>query len=127
MDQSPPAIARLIALTGLDAIGAYLVWLSLGETRRELGQNGWKVVLPSARLTLVQILIGVIDLGFCAMAMYLLMPSQHGIDFISLAVVFVLVTMLGLSRHVPVRLGVFGAAMIVALYACVMELALANF
>jgi len=28
--------------------------------------NGWKVVLPSARLTLVQILIGVIDLGFCA-------------------------------------------------------------
>src|SRR5437016_12459717 len=56
MDQLPSAINRLIALTGLAAIGAYLVWLTLGENRRELGQNGWKVVLPSARPTLVQLL-----------------------------------------------------------------------
>src|SRR2546430_4785080 len=86
VDPLPSAIIRLIALTGLAAIGAYLVWLTLGENRRELGQNGWKVVLPSARLTLVQILIGVVDLGFCAMAMYLLMPAQPGIEFIALAV-----------------------------------------
>src|SRR5947199_9122320 len=115
MDQSPPAIARLIALTGLDAIGAYLVWLSLGETRRELGQNGWKVVLPSARLTLLQVLIGVVDLGFCSTAMYLLMPAQPGIDFISLAVVFILATLLGFASHAPGSLGVFDAAMLVAL------------
>src|SRR5947199_5349335 len=115
MDQSPPAIARLIALTGLDAIGAYLVWLSLGETRRELGQNGWKVVLPSARLTLLQILIGVVDLGFCALAMYLLMPGQPPIDFLSLSVVFILATLLGFASHAPGSLGVFDAAMLVAL------------
>jgi hypothetical protein len=71
--------------------------------------------LPSARLTLVQILIGVVDLGFCAMAMYLLMPSQPGIDFISLAVVFVLATLLGFASHAPGSLGVFDAAMLVAL------------
>src|SRR6478672_11790350 len=76
MDQLPPAINRLIAIGGLLAIGAYLAWLTLGDNRRELGQNGWKVVLPSARLTLLQVLIGVVDLGFCAMAMYLLMPAQ---------------------------------------------------
>src|SRR5882672_6165972 len=61
MDQLPPAINRLIALGALGAIVAYFVWLTLGENRRELGQNGWKVVLPSARLTLLQILIGVVD------------------------------------------------------------------
>ena len=76
MDLLPPAINRLIAIGCLAGIAAYFVWLVMGKNRRELGQNGWKVVLPSARLTLLQVLIGVVDLGFCAMAMYLLMPAQ---------------------------------------------------
>jgi hypothetical protein len=115
MDQLPPAINRLIAIGGILGIFAYLAWLALGQNRRELGQNGWKVVLPSARLTLVQILIGVVDLGFCAMAMYLLMPTQPYIDFLSLAVVFILATLLGFASHAPGSIGVFDAAMLVAL------------
>src|ERR1700749_381455 len=74
MDLLPPAVNRLIALGCLAGIAAYFIWLMTGKERRELGQNGWKVVLPSARLTLVQILIGMVDLGFCATAMYLLVP-----------------------------------------------------
>jgi hypothetical protein len=112
MDLLPPAMNRLIALGG---IAAYFVWLVMGKQRRELGQNGWKVVLPSARLTLLQVLIGMVDLGFCAMAMYLLMPAEPGIDFISLAVVFILATLLGFASHAPGSLGVFDAAMLVAL------------
>jgi uncharacterized membrane protein YbhN (UPF0104 family) len=115
MDQLPPAINRLIGLGCIAAIVAYLVWLSMGENRRELGQNGWKVVLPSARVTLLQILIGVVDLGFCATAMYLLMPAQPDIDFVSLAVVFILATLLGFASHAPGSIGVFDAAMLVAL------------
>jgi uncharacterized membrane protein YbhN (UPF0104 family) len=115
MDLLPAAINRLIALGCLAGIGAYFTWLVMGKNRRELGQNGWKVVLPSARLTLLQILIGVIDLGFCACAMYLLMPAQPDIDFISLAVVFILATLLGFASHAPGSLGVFDAAMLVAL------------
>jgi glycosyltransferase 2 family protein len=115
MDLLPPAMNRLIALGCLAGIAAYLVWLMTGKNRRELGQHGWKVVLPSAPLTLVQVMIGVVDLGFCAMAMYLLMPSQPGIEFISLAVVFVLATLLGFASHAPGSLGVFDAAMLVAL------------
>src|SRR6202034_139069 len=115
MDLLPAAINRLIALGGLAGIAAYFTWLVMGKNRRELGQNGWKVVLPSARLTLLQILIGVVDLGFCACAMYLLMPMQPGIDFISLAVVFILATLLGFASHAPGSIGVFDAAMLVAL------------
>jgi uncharacterized membrane protein YbhN (UPF0104 family) len=115
MDQLPAAINRLIAFAGILAIVCYLGWLTLGENRRELGQNGWKVVLPSARLTLVQILIGVVDLGFCAMAMYMLVPAQPQIDFMSLAVVFILATLLGFASHAPGSIGVFDAAMLVAL------------
>jgi len=115
MDQLPPALNRLIALGVVGAIIAYFVWLVVGEERRELGQNGWMVRLPSAPLTMVQILIGVVDLGFCAMAMYLLMPAQPDIDFLSLAVVFILATLLGFASHAPGSLGVFDAAMLIAL------------
>src|SRR6201988_1861393 len=115
MDLLPAAMNRLIAIGCLAGIAAYFVWLLTGETRRELGQNGWKVVLPSARLTLLQVLIGVVDLGFCALAMYLLMPMQPDIDFVSLAVVFIMATLLGFASHAPGSLGVFDAAMLVAL------------
>ena len=115
MDQLPETINRMIAIGGVVAIVAYLVWLALGDGRRELGQNGWKVVLPSARLTLLQILIGVVDLGFCALAMYLLMPAEPHIDFMSLAVVFILATLLGFASHAPGSIGVFDAAMLIAL------------
>lgn len=115
MDQLPAVINRLIAWAGIAGIVGYLVWLALGENRRELGQNGWKVTLPSTPLTLVQILIGVVDLGFCAMAMYLLMPAHPAIDFLSLAVVFILATLLGFASHAPGSIGVFDAAMLVAL------------
>jgi uncharacterized membrane protein YbhN (UPF0104 family) len=115
MDLLPPSINRLIALGCLAGITAYFIWLMMGKNRRELGQNGWKVVLPSARLTLLQVLIGVVDLGFCALAIYLLMPAQPGIDFISVAVVFILATLLGFASHAPGSIGVFDAAMLVAL------------
>jgi uncharacterized membrane protein YbhN (UPF0104 family) len=47
--------------------------------------------------------------------MYLLMPAQPDIDFISLAVVFILATLLGFASHAPGSIGVFDAAMLVAL------------
>ena len=115
MDQLPAAINRMIAIGGILAIFAYLAWIAMGEKRRQLGQKGWKVVLPSAPLTLVQILIGVVDLGFCALAMYLLMPASPSIDFMSLSVVFILATLLGFASHAPGSIGVFDAAMLVAL------------
>src|ERR1700754_1385061 len=115
MDLLPPSINRGIALGCLAGIAAYLVWIFTGKGRRQLGQHGWKVVLPSARLTLVQIGIGVADLGFCALAFYLLMPVYPDIDFVSVAVVFILATLLGFASHAPGSLGVFDAAMLVAL------------
>ncbi len=113
IDLLPPWINRLIALGCIAGIAVYLIWLANG--RRELGQNGWMVVLPSAPLTLLQIFIGVVDLGFCAMAMYILVPSVPHVDFVSVAVVFILATLIGFASHAPGSLGVFDAAMLVAL------------
>jgi len=115
LDNLPDAINRTIGLGGVLAIFAYLTWLSTGDKRRELGQNGWKVVLPSAPLTLVQILIGVVDLSFYATAMYLLMPANPQIDFLSVAVVFILATLLGFASHTPGSVGVLEAGLTSAL------------
>ena len=74
------------------------------------------VTLPGGPLTLLQIVIGIVDLGCCALAMYMLLPGDPPIDFIALAVVFVSATLLGFASHAPGGLGVFDAAMLVALW-----------
>jgi uncharacterized membrane protein YbhN (UPF0104 family) len=115
IDLLPESVNQLIGLGILAGIAGYLTWIALGRNRRELGKDGWKVVLPAAPLTLLQILIGVVDLGFCALAMYLLIPDQPYIDFVSMSVVFILATLLGFASHAPGSLGVFDAAMLVGL------------
>lgn len=113
MNRLPYSINQVIAFVLLGAIVAYLGWLAMG--RRQLGRNGWKIVLPSARLTLLQIVIGVVDLGFCALAMYILMPRDPFIDFLSLSVIFIMATLLGFASHAPGSIAVFDGAMILAL------------
>ncbi len=113
IDLLPVEINRLLGMGCVAAILGYLVWLKLAP--RRLGRNGWKVDLPSAPLTLLQILIGVVDLGFCALAMYILMPATPYIDFLSLAVVFILATLLGFASHAPGSIGVLDAAILLAL------------
>ena len=87
----------------------------IGEHPRQFGRDNWQVTLPSGGLTLLQILIGVIDLTFCAAAMYVLMPDRPSIDFLSLMVIFVSATLLGFASNSPGGLGVFDAAMLLAM------------
>ena len=81
-----------------------------------IGRDGWKVTLPGGPLTLVQIVIGLADLGCCAAAMYMLVPDEPNLGFVTVAVIFVAATLLGFASHAPGGLGVFDAAMMVALW-----------
>jgi uncharacterized membrane protein YbhN (UPF0104 family) len=74
------------------------------------------VVLPGGPLTLLQIVIGIVDLGFCALAMYVLVPDEPNLGFVVVAVIFVSATLLGFASHSPGGLGVFDAAMLVGLW-----------
>lgn len=115
IDLLPETINRLIGVGFIAGIVGYLIWVGTGKGRRKLGKDGWMVTLPSARLTMLQIFIGVVDLGFCALAMYLLAPSHPDLDFVTLSVVFILATLLGFASHAPGSLGVFDAAMLIGL------------
>lgn len=104
---------RAIGLAGLAIILGYLLWLL--PRPRVIGRANWRIVLPSLRLTLVQIAIGVMDLGLAGLAMYALMPSAPAIHFVPLLVIFVTATLLGFLSHAPGSLGVIEAAMLIGL------------
>jgi uncharacterized membrane protein YbhN (UPF0104 family) len=113
IDQLPPWVNRVIALAGLALLAGYVAWVWVKP--RVIGRADWVVTLPGGPLTLLQIAIGIVDLSCCALAMYVLMPDAPHIDFIKLAVIFVSATLLGFASHSPGGLGVFDAAMLVAL------------
>lgn len=111
--QLPASINRLIGIAMLVMIGCYVAWIALGP--RVVGKRDWQVTLPNARLTLVQIGIGVLDLGLSGIALYMLLPPSAEVAFASVLVTFVLSTLLGFASHAPGGLGVFDAAMLVSL------------
>ena len=113
IDRLPPVVNRAVGLAGLAIICGYLVWLALGV--RRVGVKGVSVTLPNAPLTFVQILIGVADLGFSAVGMYLLLPAGAPAELLPFVVIFVLATLLGFLSHTPGALGVFDAAILIAL------------
>ncbi|MBV8790717.1 MAG: UPF0104 family protein [Pseudolabrys sp.] len=114
IDQLPAVVNRGIALVILVVLISYVAWVWIAP--RQIGRGGWKVHLPNGPSTLVQIVIGIVDLGCCAVAMYMLLPGEPNIGFVTIAVVFVSATMLGFASHAPGGLGVFDAAMLVALW-----------
>jgi uncharacterized membrane protein YbhN (UPF0104 family) len=114
INQAPPWVNRSVALLALIVLAAYVVWV--WRKPRAIGRGQWRVTLPAGPLTLLQIAIGIVDLAFCALAMYMLVPDQPNIGFIMLAVIFVSATLLGFASHSPGGLGVFDAAMLVALW-----------
>ena len=113
IDQLPPWFNRIIAIAALCILAGYVAWV--WAKPRVIGRAGWSVTLPGGPFTLLQVAIGIIDLACCALAMYVLLPDTPPIDFVRLAVVFVSATLLGFASHSPGGLGVFDAAMLVAL------------
>lgn len=113
INQLPSWANRAIALAALAAIVAYVLWLL--PRPRVIGRNGWTVTLPSARSTLLQIGIGITDLALAALAMYTLISVHTSVDVAQAVVAFVFSSLLGFLSHAPGSLGVFDAAMLVAL------------
>jgi uncharacterized membrane protein YbhN (UPF0104 family) len=114
IDQLPPWINRCIGVAILLILASYVGWV--WSAPRQLGRGGWTVQLPNGPTTLLQIAIGILDLACCALAMYMLLPGEPNIGFVTLAVIFVTATMLGFASHAPGGLGVFDATMLVALW-----------
>jgi uncharacterized membrane protein YbhN (UPF0104 family) len=113
IDHLSPATNRLLALTLLCCVGAFLAWSWLHP--RSVGKNKWVVKLPSGPLVLLQIVIGLLDLTAAALAMYVLVPPDLNIGVFRLLAVFIAATLLGFASHAPAGLGVFDATILIGL------------
>src|SRR3954466_5661942 len=114
IDRLPPWLNRMVAIGIILGLIGYVTWVWMKP--RNVGRGPWSVVLPGGPLTLLQIAIGIVDLGFFARAMYMLVPDDPNLGFIVVAVIFVSATLLGFASHSPGGLGVFDAAMLVGLW-----------
>ena len=112
-DYLPPQINRWVAAALLLGIAAFLVWSWLSP--RRLGTRRWQVQLPSGPMVLLQIAIGIFDLGAAALAMYVLIPAGMNIGFFRLTTVFIAATLLGFASHTPAGIGVFDGAILLGL------------
>ena len=115
IDQLPNWVNRCIAGAMLTVLASYLE-LGLERTAPDRAGRMESESAETGHPRCCRSAIGILDLGFCALAMYMLLPNEPNIGFVTLAVVFVSATLLGFASHAPGGLGVFDAAMLVALW-----------
>ncbi len=113
IDHLPPWINRVIGLSGLFAIGCYLIWLI--PQPRIVGRADWRIALPNLRRTFLQIGIGTLDRCLASLSIFMLLPSSPSVDFATIVVIVVLATLLGAISHTPGSLGVVEAAILIGL------------
>ena len=100
----------IIGLSVLFAMMFYLAFVSRGQ--RRVSVQGLRLELPGLTLTLSQLLIGVFDLVCAAAALFVILPKDHGLDFISFCAAYVFSCLLGIASHMPGGIGAFEATML---------------
>jgi uncharacterized membrane protein YbhN (UPF0104 family) len=113
VDHLPDWANQTIGACGLAVIAGYVLWVAMA--RRVIGSGLWAIALPNARFTLVQLGIGLLDLTAGALALYVLLPEQPAISFVAVLVIYVTAILIGFLSHTPGSLGVFEAAVLLAL------------
>lgn len=77
--------------------------------------GGLSLKLPSGRLTRLQYLLGVIDVGAAAGILYLFLPAGIGMSYVAFLPLYVLCIFAALASNVPAGLGVFESVLLVLL------------
>jgi len=109
----PSHLNRMLAVALLLGITVFLVWI--WRSPRSFGTRQWPVRFPSGPVALLQIAIGIFDLGAAALAMYVLLPAGTDVGVFRVIAVFIAATLLGFASHAPAGLGVFDAAILIGL------------
>lgn len=98
---------------GLVKDAAYLAFVRLRKAPIRLG--GWAVNLPTMRMTVLQVVVGLIDICLVASILYLLLPDSAGIAFLPFVAVYLASIVIGVISHVPAGLGVLESMLLLLL------------
>jgi len=102
-----------LGFAAMTVVLVYLFWVS--QARRRVRIQGFHLELPGPRLTVAQMLIGMIDICAAAAVLFVLLPAGHGLNFVTFAAVYAFASLLGIASHAPGGIGVFEATMLKAL------------
>lgn len=101
----PSPLVRGIGLLLLLLVAAWILWCGL--RRRPIAVGRWAMVLPSAPLTLQQILLSCVEHMLTAAALYQLLPTGVGVGYPAFLGIYVIAIAASVVSHVPGGLGVF--------------------
>jgi glycosyltransferase 2 family protein len=111
--RSHPWVMQVLGGALLAGLVAYLAFVTGGH--RSVAIRGWTLPLPGLRLTLVQLVLGVVDVCAGAAVLYLLLPAGHGLAYETFLAVYVFAAIVGIASHAPGGLGAFEATMLIAI------------
>ena len=103
----------VLGCVGLAKDAGYLLFVKLRKAPIRLG--GWAVNLPTPKLTLLQLLVGVIDIVLVSSVLYLLLPQSAGLAYLPFLAVYLASVLVGVLSHVPAGLGVLESMLLLLL------------
>ena len=77
--------------------------------------GGWAVKLPTPRMTLLQLLVGLLDVGLVSGILYLLLPDSANMSFLPFVAIYLASVLVGSLSHVPAGLGVLESMLLLLL------------
>ncbi len=115
-----PLLGRLLPHWAMWAVGG-LMWavvvgyVALAKVLGTVRMRGHEVVLPGARMALVQVSLATVDVAVTAAILYALLPEAGRPDYIVFLAIYVSSYTAGLAANVPGGLGVFDTAILLGL------------
>lgn len=113
LDSLSPGTAKIFGGTLLLSIAASIFWLSRAD--RAISVLGWNFPLPTAKSAVAQIIVGAVDIGAAAAALYVLLPQDIAPGFAVFLLLFVTAIIASVISHAPGGIGVLEATMLLGL------------
>jgi uncharacterized membrane protein YbhN (UPF0104 family) len=98
---------------GLVKDAGYLLFV--WRRKKPIRLGGWAVNMPTLRMTMLQLTVGIIDIALISSVLYLLLPDSAQIAFLPFVAVYLASILVGVVSHVPAGLGVLESMLLLLL------------
>jgi uncharacterized membrane protein YbhN (UPF0104 family) len=102
-----------LGILGLAKDVGYLTFVARRKAPIRLG--GWAVNLPTLPMSVLQIVVGLIDIGLISSILYLLLPASADIAFLPFVAIYLASILAGSLSHVPAGIGVLESMLLLLL------------
>jgi phosphatidylglycerol lysyltransferase len=109
----PVVYLRLVGVLGLVLVATYVTWSAV--RREPLRIRGRELLVPSPPLVAAQLSVAGLDWALAGAALYVLLPSEPGLSFLTFLGIYLIAQFSGLLSHVPGGIGVVESIMVVLL------------